>query len=149
MVEQEVCALCLTRTTFAADHDALEGQRGFSINTVLIFITLASHLIPLLLQHRVVRVIGDREYVRRQNGSNALILVQADILGIVDRMKLEGVHRNQNAPHISVNVAGIEALSQVLQQRGLVKVRQLAQVRVLSVFGLKQKGHTVAQELWV
>lgn len=81
-----------------------------------------THLVPLLLQHVVVRVVGNREDVRRQDRPDPLVLVQPHILRVVDRVELERVDRDQDAADVGVDVASLEALPQVLQQRRLVEI---------------------------
>lgn len=81
-----------------------------------------THLVPFLLQHIVVSVVGDGEDVRRQDRPDPLVLIQPHILGIVDGMELERVDRYQDTPDVGVDVASLEALPQVFQQRRLIEV---------------------------
>lgn len=64
-------------------------------------------------------------------------------------MEFERVYCNQNAANVGVNVARVEPLPQILQQRRLVQVRQLAQVGIFTVFRLQQERDKVAQQLRV
>ena len=100
-------------------------------------------------QHGVVRGVGHGENVRRQLAQSP-ILVEFDIFRVVNRVELERVDGDQDGADVCVNVTGLEAGAQVLHQRLLVEVRQLAQVRILAIFGLVQEPvKVVANQLRV
>lgn len=62
--------------------------------------------------------------MRRQQGTNPLVLVQSHVFGIVDWMEFEGIDGNQNTTDVCVNVTGIEALTQILEKRRFIEICQ-------------------------
>lgn len=68
------------------------------------------------------------------------VLVQLDVLGVVDGVELEGVEGDEDGADVGVDVAGDEARAEIVEERLLVEVGQLAQVRVLPVFRLVEEA---------
>ena len=116
-MQQQVGALRLTGSRLARDHDAL---------------------VHVIGEHLVVGGVGDREYVRRQLAEPS-ILVQLHVLGVVDRVEPERVDGDQYRADVRVDVALLEAPLQVIQERVLIEIRKVAQIRVLLILGLHQE----------
>ena len=117
VMQQQVCALRLTGARLARDNDAL---------------------VHVIGEHLVVRGVGDREYVRRQLAQPS-ILVQLHVLWVVDRVEPERVDGDQYRADVRVDVALLEAPLQVIQERVLIEIRKVAQIRVLLILGLHQE----------
>lgn len=91
-----------------------------------------------IAHHGVVGGVGDGENVRRQLAQPP-VLVEFDVLGVVNRVELEGVDGDEDRADIGVDVAGLEAGPQVVHQSLLVQVGQLAQVGVFAIPRLVQE----------
>lgn len=110
-------SVCARVKMITADDDAL----GFSV-----------------AHHGVVSGVGDGEDVRRQLAQPS-VLVELDVFGIIDRVELERVDGDENGADVGVDVAGLETGPQIVHQRFLVQVGQLAQVGVFTVARLIQE----------
>lgn len=82
-----------------------------------------THLRLALAQHTAIRELGRGKYMRRVIPQRAAV-VEPHVLFVVDVQRLVGVDRYQHGADIGIWFALLEAIPQVVHERGLVQSRQ-------------------------